>query len=193
VSVRTGFADPVLDAQRAFRAVLDAMAHPGRVAVMPGVDAPPPLGTAAAAACLALLDHDTPLWIDPAGATPEVVAWLLFHPGAPIVDRPGAARFALVVDPGALDGLDAFDAGTDERPDLSATLLVQVDGLASGDGFRLRGPGIDGESRLEVVKAPAGLGAALRANTARFPRGVDLVLCAAHRLAALPRTTRVEG
>jgi alpha-D-ribose 1-methylphosphonate 5-triphosphate synthase subunit PhnH len=34
---------------------------------------------------------------------------------------------------------------------------------------------------------------AARANAARFPRGVDLLLCAGDRLAALPRTTRVEG
>jgi alpha-D-ribose 1-methylphosphonate 5-triphosphate synthase subunit PhnH len=156
------------------------------------VEAPPPLGVAAAAACLTLLDHDTPLWIDPAGATPEVLAWLRFHCGVPVVDSPGAARFALVLDAGALEGLDRFDAGSDERPDLSATLLVQVPGLVAGTGFRLRGPGIDGESRLDLLGAPAGLGAALRANAARFPRGVDLVLCAAHRLAALPRTTHVE-
>jgi alpha-D-ribose 1-methylphosphonate 5-triphosphate synthase subunit PhnH len=190
--MHAGFADPVLDAQRAFRSVLEAMAHPGRVAVMPEVEAPPPLGMAAAAACLTLLDHDTPLWVDAAGATPEVLAWLRFHCGVPVVDRPGGARFALVVDAASLDGLDVFDAGSDERPDLSATVFLQVHELVAGTGFRLRGPGIDGESRLDVLGAPGGVGATLRANAARFPRGVDLVLCAAHRLAALPRTTHVE-
>lgn len=190
--MHAGFADPVLDAQRAFRSVLEGMAHPGRVTVMPEVEAPPPLEVAAAAACLTLLDHDTPLWIDPAGATAEVLAWLRFHCGVPVVDTPGAARFALVVEAGALGRLDVFEAGSDERPDLSATVLLQVQGLLAGTGFRLRGPGIDGESRLAVVGAPPGLGTALRVNAARFPRGVDLVLCAGHRLAALPRTTRVE-
>jgi alpha-D-ribose 1-methylphosphonate 5-triphosphate synthase subunit PhnH len=190
--VRPGFADPVLDSQRAFRSLLDAMARPGRVVTMPELDAPPPLGVAAAAACLTLLDHDTPLWIDAAAATPDVVAWLRFHAGVPLVGHAGQARFALVVEPAALPALEAFDAGTDERPDLSATLVLQVAGLVAGAGLRLRGPGIDGEARLEVVGAPAGLGMACRANTARFPRGIDLVLCAGPRLAALPRTTRVE-
>jgi alpha-D-ribose 1-methylphosphonate 5-triphosphate synthase subunit PhnH len=190
--VRAGFADAVLDSQRAFRALLDAMAHPGRLVRMPGLDVPPPLGVAAASTCLALLDHDTPLWIDPAGDSAEVRAWLRLHAGAPLVAGPGAARFALVVDAPALPPLDAFDAGTDERPDLSATLVVQVAGLAAGSGLRLRGPGIEGQARLDVVGGPAGLGAACRANGARFPRGVDLVLCAGAWLAALPRTTRVE-
>ena len=88
--------------------------------------------------------------------------------------------------------LSAFDAGTDERPDRSATLIVQVSGLASGSGRRLSGPGIDGEARLEVNGAPPGFWDAVRANAARFPRGVDLFLCAGDRIAALPRTTRVE-
>ena len=191
--MRAGFADAVLDSQRAFRSLLEAMAHPGRVVIMPALDAPPPLDGAAAAACLALLDHETPLWIDPAGATPDVVAWLRFHAGAPVVGGARGARFALVVDGAALPPLDAFDAGTDERPDLSATVVLQVSGLVAGSGMRLRGPGIEREARLDVLGAPAGFAAMCRANGARFPRGIDLVLCSGRRLAALPRTTRVEG
>ncbi len=192
MTVYAGFADPVLDGQRAFRAVLDAMAHPGRVVSLTPPPAPPPLGPASAAVCLALLDLDTPLWLDAAAATADVVAYLRFHCGAPVVGEPGAARFAVIADAAAMPRLDAFDAGSDERPDLSATVVVQVRGLAGGRGVRLTGPGIDGEARLEVSGAP-GLWPALRANAVHFPRGVDTVLCAGTRLAALPRTTRVEG
>lgn len=187
-----GFADPVVDAQRAFRAVLDAMAHPGRVVTLTALSAPAPLEAAAAAVCLALLDYDTPLWLDPAAATAEVVAFLRFHCGAPLVEAPAAARFAVIADAARQPSLEAFDPGGDERPDLSATLLLQVAGLAAGRGARLTGPGIEGEARLEVSGAPD-LWPALRANAARFPRGVDVVLCSGARLAALPRTTRVEG
>jgi alpha-D-ribose 1-methylphosphonate 5-triphosphate synthase subunit PhnH len=191
-TIPPGFVDPVLDAQRTFRAVLDVMAHPGRVRMLDPLAAPAPVEAATAAVCLTLLDLDTPVWLDPAAATAAVVAWLRFHCGAPVVDSPAAARFAVIADAAALPPLGAFEVGTDARPDKSATLVLQVRGLAAGRGARLTGPGIDGESRLAVEGAP-GLWPALRANTASFPRGVDVVLCCGVRLAALPRTTRVAG
>jgi alpha-D-ribose 1-methylphosphonate 5-triphosphate synthase subunit PhnH len=191
MAVRPGFADHVLDSQRTFRAVLDAMAHPGRVLTVHGPQGPSPLGPAATAVCLTLADFDTPLWLDAAAATPETVSYLRFHCGVPLVDAPAAARLALSVDAGALASLDAFDAGTDERPDLSTTLVLQVDGFGGEGGRRLRGPGIAGETRLTVRGAPW-LWDAVRANGARFPRGIDIVLCAGARLAALPRTVRAE-
>lgn len=189
--MRPGFADPVLDSQRTFRAVLEAMAHPGRVVSAPAIDAPAPLGPATAAVCLTLLDLDTPLWLDPVAAAPAAVEYLRFHCGAPVVSEPGAARVVVIADPRELPALEAFEAGTDERPDLSATLVVQVDALWGGQGRRLSGPGIDGEARLDIHGAPR-LWDLVRANGRRFPRGVDLVLCAGEYLAALPRTTRVE-
>jgi alpha-D-ribose 1-methylphosphonate 5-triphosphate synthase subunit PhnH len=192
MTTHAGFADPVLDAQRAFRAVLDAMAHPGRVVTLAPAEAPAPLGVATAAVCLTLLDLDTPVWLDAAAATADVVAWLRFHSGAPVVGAPAAARFAVIVDAAAMPALEAFEPGTDERPDLSATVVVQVPALAAGRGVRLTGPGIETAARLEVGGAPA-LWPGLRANAARFPRGVDVILCAGARLAALPRTTRVEA
>lgn len=190
--VHPGFVDPVLDSQRAFRAVLDAMAHPGRVVTATAPGAPAPLGLAAAAVCLTLLDFDTPLWLDAAAGTAEVVDYLRFHCGMALVEAPAAARFVLIADVTRMPSLDDIEAGTDERPDLSATVVVQVAGLTPGRGPRLTGPGIEGEARLEVAGAPQ-LWAMASANAERFPRGVDFILCAGDRLAALPRTTRVEG
>lgn len=94
-----GLADPVLDSQRIFRSVLVAMAHPGRVVVVAGPAEPPhPVHRAAAAVCLALVDMETPLWLDPVTRTAEVLEGLRFHCGCPIVEEPRSARFALIVD-----------------------------------------------------------------------------------------------
>ena len=65
-----GFADPVAGAQACFRAVLDAMARPGRI--QHGTRACPPrrrCATPRRAVLLTLADHETPLWLDPDAAT----------------------------------------------------------------------------------------------------------------------------
>jgi alpha-D-ribose 1-methylphosphonate 5-triphosphate synthase subunit PhnH len=191
--MHAGFPDPVLDAQHTFRAVLTAMAHPGRVVeVGRALEPPAPLHPAAAAFALALVDFETPLWADRSlGA--DARAWLAFHTGAPLVERPAEARFALAIDVACLPPLSVFDRGTDERPERSATLVLQVEAIRAGGGRRLTGPGIEGHAALDAAGLPPTFWDDLRDNHAGFPRGVDIVLTAGLRLAALPRTTRVEG
>jgi alpha-D-ribose 1-methylphosphonate 5-triphosphate synthase subunit PhnH len=187
-----GLADPVFDSLRVFRAVLDALARPGRILDLAGpFEVPPPLDPAAAAVCLALVDLDTPLWLDPEVGDPAR-DYLRFHCGCPLVAVPAEARFALVTDPRRLPPLEAFDPGTDEHPDRSATLVVQVEALGAG-GRRLAGPGIAREAFLDARGLPDAFWTAWRANHERFPRGVDVVLSAGTVIAALPRTVRVEG
>jgi alpha-D-ribose 1-methylphosphonate 5-triphosphate synthase subunit PhnH len=185
-----GFADPVLDAQASFRAILEAMSRPGRIQRIEARITPPaPLCSAAGAALLCLADADTPLWLDAGDAVAE---WLRFHCGAPITTDIGTARF--VVACGTAPSLDALDIGTDEDPQLGATLILQVTGLVAGDGWRLTGPGIQHEHRLHVLGAPAGFVAAWARNQALFPRGIDVLLCAGDSIAALPRSVTIaEG
>ena len=114
-SLQAGFADPVPDAQRCFRAVLDAMAHPGRITRATGVTAPPPLATAAAAVVLTLVDHETPLWLDPDAAAAR--PWIEFHCGAKVVADAGGCPFALAK---TLPPLHRFPAGSHESPETSA-------------------------------------------------------------------------
>lgn len=188
-----GLSNPVLDSQRVFRAVLEAMAHPGRVVDVPEPEAaPPPLHLAAAAVCLALADVDTPLWADAGAGTDETREFFRFHCGCPLVDDPGMALFALIAQPDVMPELSRFNRGTDEGPDRSATLVVQVAALEAGRGRRLTGPGIAGQTLLEIRDLPSRFSRGRRENHALFPRGVDVLLTAGRRLAALPRTTVVE-
>ena len=183
-----GFADPVADAQSTFRAVLEAMSRPGRVQRLPAPPAPPaPLAPAAGAVLLALADAETPLLLD-AGADAE--EWARFHAGCPIVADPAEAEFVLAV--GAPPSLAALSPGTDEDPHRSATLILQVTALEEGTGWCLTGPGIEHEHRLHVQGAPPDFLARWAANRARYPMGVDVILCAGDRIAALPRNTAIE-
>lgn len=185
-----GFADPVLDAQATFRAVLEAMSRPGRIQrVGTGLRPPAPMMPSAAAVLLALADSGTTVWQD-AGADAE--AWLRFHCGAPFADAPGEAAFVLAT--GAPPPVTTLNAGTEEEPERGATLIVQVASLQEGAGWRLSGPGIEREHQLAVAGLPADFVAAWAHSRTRFPRGVDVILCAGERLAALPRTVAIaEG
>ncbi len=190
--LRPGLADPVRDAQGIFRGVLDALAHPGRVVTVPSAPEPPaPLGPATAAVCLTLLDFETPLWLDPAARTPEVLEYLRFHCGVPICEAPAEAAFAVLTDAILLPPLAAFQAGSDEYPDRSTTVIVQADRMTEGMGRRLTGPGIDGEQRLSLEGVSGRIWAMLRENQALFPRGIDVLFTAGARLVGLPRSTRV--
>jgi len=186
-ALEAGFADPVHDAQACFRAVLDAMAHPGRIARITGVTAPSPLGLAAGAVLLTLVDHETPLWLDP--DTEPARRWIEFHCGAQIVADPAACAFALTM---ALPNLDRLPAGSHESPETSATVICQVDSFATGKVFRLSGPGLREPRSLTVQGLPRDFVSIWRRNHSLFPRGIDLILCAGDRLTALPRTVAIE-
>jgi alpha-D-ribose 1-methylphosphonate 5-triphosphate synthase subunit PhnH len=60
-------------------------------------------------------------------------------------------------------------------------------------GLRLVGPGVPGVSELDVAPLPADFLAQCAANHARFPLGIDLILSAGSRLAALSRSISVTG
>ncbi|HWX51331.1 MAG TPA: phosphonate C-P lyase system protein PhnH [Roseomonas sp.] len=186
--MRPGFSDLVLDGQSCFRAVLEAMSRPGRVQQLDlRLEPPAPLGTAAAAVLLTLVDSETPLWLD---AGTEAESWARFHCGCQIATAPSEAAFALAT--GTPPALAALPQGTDEEPEAGATLILQVAGLEAGHGWRLRGPGIQSEHRLHVAGAPLGFLTAWTAQRGLYPRGVDVILCAGDRIAALPRGIQIE-
>ena len=189
------FVDKVLSAQSTFRSVMDAMARPGsiqRIAVATG--APSPLMRGAAAIALTLFDHDTPVWLDAAmSETSDVTKWLKFHTGAPVIADSSICNFALIGDARALPALDRFAFGSNEYPDRSTTLILQVESLTDGSRFELRGPGIDGSAELQATIEPVDLFDRLGINAALFPRGIDVVLVADDAIVAIPRTTRLAA
>ncbi|GAB3393224.1 phosphonate C-P lyase system protein PhnH [Humibacter soli] len=215
-----GFADPTRDAQSAFRALLDALAHPTRDYPLSGPAEPPiGLGRGLAAVALTVLDEDSTVWLGALADDAEVVAWLDFHTGSRRVADVGEADFAFAT-PATAPMLAGLRLGTDEAPHLSTTLVLDVrqgvDGTQPTDGaaddtprFVAEGPGVNGRAELaaswigswragkDQAAAPdAGAAEFLaewRANGALFPRGADLLIVGDDSVSALPRTTRLTA
>ena len=190
-----GFADKVKSAQSTFRVVMEAMARPGSVQrVVATVGPPMPMMRGTAAIALTLFDHDTPIWLDAKmSETSEVAKWLKFHTSAPVVADSSICSFALIGDAGALPDLSHFALGTNEYPDRSTTLVLQIKDLTRGEVYELRGPGIDGSAVLQAIIEPKNLFERLAVNGSLFPRGIDVVLVADDAIVAIPRTTRLVG
>ncbi|WP_428249696.1 phosphonate C-P lyase system protein PhnH [Ferrovibrio sp.] len=185
-----GFNDPVQQSQQAFRHLLQALAHPGRIIPMPlEAGHPASLTLAMAAALLTLCDLDTPVWLGPGCDDAETATWLRFHTGAPLVAQAGDAVIAVAVQPPKLEQLGW---GSDVAPERGATLLLAVEAFDGAADLVLTGPGI----RERQPLSGCGLGddfwrqrAAMRDA---FPRGVDIYLVAADAILGLPRSTQVQ-
>lgn len=187
-----GFAEPVHHAQSVFRMMMDCLSRPGTVrSIVPEIEPPRPLGVAAGAIALTLLDHDTPVWLTPGLAKSAVAEWIGFHTGAPLTREKSDARFAFVEAGAPLSSFGLFATGTQEYPDRSTTIVLEVASLDKGAPLSLSGPGI----RESATIAPQGLpDMFLRQwadNRALFPRGVDVVLTAGRQMLGLPRTCKI--
>lgn len=186
--LQPAFADPVLDAQRGFRAALKALAGPGLIQTLHATPNLEGLAPATYALCLALLDVDTPLWLAPSFDTPLIRANLAFHCGCPLTANREDARFALLDADDLLD-LSGFDHGNDRYPDQSCTLLVQLPNLDGGARLAWRGPGIESEHGVALPVANGFWRERERRN--EFPRGLDVFFTAGQELIGLPRSTRI--
>ncbi len=180
-----GFGDAPREASHAFRAVMTAMARPGRIEKLTGGVPPAPLSVAAGTLLLTLADADTPVFLAGAADTPEMRGWLAFHTGAPL-RGPSHAVFAVGTWRDLMP-LDAFPIGTPEYPDRSTTLIVEMDDL-TGEGACLKGPGIKESAGLSLPETEA-----FQRNHALFPLGLDFYFTCGDRVAALPRSTRIMG
>ena len=184
-----GFDDRPRQSAVAFRAVLDALARPGRVCEVSGVMPPAGLSVAAGVLLLTLADAETPLWLPERLRVGPVAEWLRFHTNAPFVCERGLTVFAV----GRWDELmplEDWPLGEPAYPDRSATMIVEVAALEGGPVLGLSGPGIDGAEQVAPV-LPDNAAAVLNANAARFPLGLDLIFTAGERVSGLPRSTRV--
>lgn len=186
-----GFSDSVQEAQTTFRALLNALAHPGEsYSIEAAVTPPPGLNSVCAAVCLTLFDVDTLIWLQPE-LPPEVEVWLRFHTGCRFTSDPAQAHFAVIWQADLLPDLVSFHWGTAEYPESSTTVLIQL-GSRSGQPVTLRGPGILGE-RTIAPALPARFWTQWQNNAQAYPLGVDVFLCSSAAVVGLPRTACIQS
>ncbi|MCX7348965.1 MAG: phosphonate C-P lyase system protein PhnH [Alphaproteobacteria bacterium] len=187
-----GFLDVAMQSAHAFRAIMQAVARPGRVLELGSdLEAPDPLLSSAAAVALTLCDFQTPIWLAPELRNENVIHYLRFHAGAPVTDEPGKAQFLFAMAGETWPAPALLMQGTHEYPDRSATLVIQVAGFAPGDVV-LSGPGILSSEPFGVAGVNTSFWAAMVENHARFPIGIDVIFAAPGLVAALPRATEIR-
>lgn len=188
--MKPGLIDPVHDAQRSFRAALQALARPGVTQPAGQTIEGLALGPAQANLLLALTDEDTAVWWQRPDA--DLQQWLRFHTGARATGDAAAAAFAVVTDPGSLPALGEFAAGSLAEPEFSTTLLIEVPSLSDGSALHAHGPGIQVRQTIRIAGLPGDFWAQWQANHAAFPQGVDVFFTCGGQVLGLPRTTRIS-
>jgi len=187
-----GFADVAVESAHAFRAIMQAMARPGRIQSLDAsIAAPEPLLASAAAVALTMCDFQTAIWLAPDLRNDKVMQYLRFQAGAPIVDDIGKAQFVFATAGERLPDPSLLIQGTHEYPDRSATLVIQVAGFG-GDAVELTGPGLRGSLGFGAAGLGQAFWTAMADNHARFPIGIDVMFAAPGAIAALPRSTAIH-
>ena len=124
-----GYDEAATGSHLAFRAILDAMEHPGRLVTVPEYPhAPAIFNSSSAATCLTLLDSDTPVWTDIDWRNPAI-SWLQFACGSSIVTELCMAKFVIITKPAVMPSLEFFRVGRQELHEKATTILVQVDDI----------------------------------------------------------------
>ncbi len=167
--------------------LLEAMSRPGQRRTLPDSAEESPFQPACTAILDTLLDADTPIAL----AYPDAAAeqWLKARCHAPVVP-PEEAVFTVATDWSWEEHV--FPIGTEEEPENSATLIIEIPALQGGRSLIVRGPGIQCTQAIAPVIG-AGFLPFLQHNHSLYPRGIDLILCSGRDFLCLPRTTEIEG
>jgi alpha-D-ribose 1-methylphosphonate 5-triphosphate synthase subunit PhnH len=197
--------DEIFDAQEHYRLLLDGMARPGKINVMPRMELTTPQGIHSAGALVgfALLNSDVSFYVDGPSAE-DVSLYLLVNTSAKPAEAE-EADYVYLNGTAAAEILYRLKTGTLPYPENSATVIAAVGELGGGEGgagamdgsgglmLILSGPGVDGERKLSVTGLDVALLEALVTINAEFPLGIDLVLTdPMGRVACIPRSSRVK-
>jgi alpha-D-ribose 1-methylphosphonate 5-triphosphate synthase subunit PhnH len=189
--------------QRAFRALLQAMSHPGRIYPLSGDTDKDiaPMGDAGLMLVLrTLLDHEVRFSVlgKETGSLEKAVARLTGGRCAAVAD----ADFVIVPGGKSRGAIKKARRGTLEYPDAGATAIYAVQSLGEGGAGAgvseaaavLKGPGVKGEIAVAIVGTNPEELADIKEMTNDFPLGIDCVFVdEAGMVLCIPRSTRIEA
>lgn len=185
-------------AQRVFRSLADALAHPGRIEHLETIDALP----VALLPLLALCDLETSISV--LGDAPGLEDWESFTAAMTGAQRTTVemADWIAVLD--SEEAAIALSAGTGspEAPETAARLVITVAGIdediALGSGAEalhvgMSGPGVPGRRSVVVNGLAPEVLFRLDAANRRYPAGLDTWLVdPLGRIVGLPRSVRLD-
>lgn len=190
-TIKPGFDDPLYDTQRTLALLEAALQSPGELFDAVPVSSTRPLNSATVAFCLTLLDSDTPCWLDSVARTPELLRFLDYHCGCPVVEQPQAADCAVVTQPQELTaGLGRSAPGATAGP--NQTLIVQVRKIGGGTAYKVVGPNAPAGRELLISGLANEALAALSAWRHNARRPVDLLLTHGGHFIGLPYGVELE-
>ena len=204
--------------QRAFRALLQAMSHPGRIYPLSGDTDKDiaPMGDAGLMLVLrTLLDHEVRFSVlgKETGSLEKAVSRLTGGRCAAVAD----ADFVIVPDGKSGGAIKKARRGTLEYPDAGATAIYAVQSLEEGGGAGvpeaagmisplspefpvssaaavLKGPGVKDEIAVAIVGTSPEELADIKEMNEDFPLGIDCVFVdEAGMVLCIPRSTRIEA
>lgn len=201
--------DVTFDSQMIFRSLLDAMARPGSIVVLPDIKiTSPALNRYPLLLLMTLLDHEVSFYVSGhsdvnVNASRQAVAEYLRSNTGSNESALRDADFILVCEGSSQGLIRRVKQGTLEYPDESATVVYDVgsigdrgyDGDDSHDEYmllELSGPGIAGKCMIAISgMEPAEIEDVLAMRN--YPLGIDAILSDRNgNIACIPRSTNVR-
>ncbi|OKS87151.1 phosphonate C-P lyase system protein PhnH [Mucilaginibacter polytrichastri] len=173
--------DEIFDAQEHFRLILDSMARPGKINVIPDLDIRMTAGISKASTLIAFSLLNTDASFCAIGElSNDIEEFITLHTTAKI-ETLQKADFVFVKGDQSAGFIAELKIGTLPYPEDSATIVVDVlnisiDETADSIQLNLKGPGVKTIETVYVTGLNHAILDAVREQNYEFPLGIDLVL-----------------
>lgn len=187
--------DEITDTQSYYRLLLDSMAQPGKINVLPCKELMPPAGLQKASALIALTLLNADVTFSYVGVNPGEVSNYILRNTSSSHKSPGKADFVFM---NGLQSGDVTGASSETMyPEEGATVVVDVRSIRSSahQGYvqlMLCGLGVEVQRTVYVAGLNKRLLESLSARNQRFPLGIDMILADGDsNICCIPRNKRL--